>query len=103
MGCACIRTPPLPNGISISILGGAGDIILTLDVTTPLPGSLVGFDGGAIIGGKVSETDGITDAFILGDSIKPVPEPSAFALLLLGLGGLLVMRKRMVHRFAVSS
>jgi hypothetical protein len=80
---------------------------LEVDFTTATPGSLVGFDGGTIVGWP-SGHSGVFDissfnfpfVYILSGSITPVtvPEPSSLTLIMLGLAGLVVMRKRMGHR-----
>ena len=80
--------------------------VLFLCISTPTPGSLLGFGGSTIFGwpsagSVVLDTSGIPLFYILGGSITPVlqsPEPGSFALILLGLGSLLVMRKRMGRR-----
>jgi hypothetical protein len=77
--------------------------VLYLCITTPTPGSLLGFERSTIIGWPnagsfVLDNSNVPLFYILGGSIMPVlqtPEPSPFALILIGLGCLLVMRKRM--------
>jgi hypothetical protein len=70
---------------------------------------LLGFDGGTIIGWPDAQTVILDNSntplfYILGGSITPVltsPEPGSLALLPLGLGALLLMRKRMIRPLAV--
>jgi hypothetical protein len=64
--------------------------ILSLDFTTLEPGSLVGFDGGAIVGGYVSDGGSYPAWIDLTGSITP--EPSSFSLFLLGLMSFVVLR-----------
>jgi hypothetical protein len=70
--------------------------VLFLYFDTPTPGSLLGFDGSSITGGAVYEYSGVPLEYVLGGSITPVtsPEPSSLILLLLGLPGLVLMRRR---------
>jgi hypothetical protein len=85
--------------------GSSINEVLYLCITTPTPGSLLGFDGSSIIGwpsaeSVVLDTSGIPYVYILGGSITPVlptPEPCSSALLLAGFGVLSMMRKRMAH------
>jgi len=85
----------------IGALNSSGDAALTLDFTTTMtPGSLVGFTGGSIFGLSVlNSTTAAPEYSDLSGSITPAPapEPSSLALIPLGLGALLVMRKRMGH------
>ena len=77
---------------------------LVLCFTTPTPGSLVGFDGGAITGYGLFDNSNYQYFSIASGSITPViasaPEPSSLLLLMLGLGGLAfaVIRKRKESR-----
>ena len=78
---------------------------LFLCITTPTPGSLLGFDGSKIIGwpgaeSVVLDTSDVPFDYILGGNITPVlptPEPCTLALILAGFGILLVM----AHIFGV--
>src|SRR5215469_4893398 len=85
----------------IGALNSSGDAALTLDFTTTMtPGSLVGFTGGSIFGLSVlNNTTAAPEYSDLSGSITPAPapEPSSLALIPLGLGALLVLRKRMGH------
>src|SRR5215472_212908 len=85
----------------IGALNSSGDAALTLDFTTTMtPGSLVGFTGGSIFGLSVlNNTTAASEYSDLSGSITPAPapEPSSLALIPLGLGALLVLRKRMGH------
>jgi len=85
----------------IGALNSSGDAALTLDFTTTMtPGSLVGFAGGSIFGLSVlNNTTAAPEYSDLSGSITPAPapEPSSLALIPLGLGALLVLRKRMGH------
>lgn len=67
---------------------------LTIFFTTTIPGSLVDFTGGSITFGEVLKTPTSAPEYSdLSGSITPaVPEPSSLALILLGLGALLVIR-----------
>ena len=67
--------------------------------TSKTPASLVGFNGGSILGKNVFIVGGQNPYGIQGGSITPstVPEPSSVALLLLGVGILFVTRKRIGH------
>ena len=89
----------------IGALNTSGDAALTLDfTTTTTPGSLVGFTGGNIFGLSVlNNATGAPEYSDLTGSITPAsaPEPSSLALIPLGLGALLVMRKRMIRPLAV--
>ena len=82
----------------IGALNSSGDAALTLDFTTTMtPGSLVGFTGGSIFGLSVlNNTTAAPEYSDLSGSIAPAPapEPSSLALIPLGLGALLIMRKR---------
>jgi len=78
------------------------DLIFT---PAPTPGSLVGFTGGTNVGSHVILSRTTADVYRgSSGSITPVtaaPEPSSLALLPLGLGALLLLRKRMIRPLAV--
>jgi len=78
---------------------------LILCFTTPTPGSLAGFDGGAITGGGLFDNNNYQYFFITGGSITLVaaPEPGSLTLILAGFGALLVMRKRIAQRLPQAS
>ena len=63
--------------------------------TSKTPASLVGFTGGSILGKNVFIIGGQNPYGIQGGSITPAPEPSSLALIPIGLGALLLLRKRM--------
>jgi hypothetical protein len=88
--------------------GTTGYYALGLELATPLPGSLVGYIGGNIIGGSVGvnsspyayESDmwSVTSGSVWASVTPPVtyptvPEPCSFSLLLLGVGMALGLRK----------
>ncbi len=76
------------TGWAIDAENSASDLLFLPFTTTPTPGSLVGFEGGAIPGGEVlSATDQVLFTIPSG-SITPVPEPPAFLLMFDGLGWL---------------
>jgi hypothetical protein len=70
------------------------EAVLLMCITTPIPGSLLGFDGGTIIGfptdgvSSVRDNSNVPYVYILGGDITPVvgtPEPGVLAMLLCGL------------------
>jgi hypothetical protein len=76
------------------------DALTLFFTTTMTPGSLVDFTGGSIFGLFVlNNTTSAPEYSDLSGSITPAPapEPSSLAHIFLGLGALLVMRKRMGH------
>jgi hypothetical protein len=65
--------------------------LLTLDFSTAVPDSLIGFNGGTILGNDVVSPTGAVLRADLSGAITPAPEPSALILLagslaLLGFG-----------------
>ncbi len=85
--------------------GGVIDFSFTLSGN---PGTLVGYTGGAITGtavtsgpaGHIFVQEG--DA-ALTEAVTPAPEPSSVALMLLGVGLVFVMRKRVGQRLPQAS
>lgn len=72
---------------------GSGEFLSLDFTTTHTPASLVGFNGGSVVGFFVGGPDeGFYDA--LGGTITPVPESSSLALLGTGLMGLCGMLRR---------
>lgn len=108
-GLASFTSPQFadPESPSVWFIGafngsGSGVDALTLFFTTPMTtGSLVDFNGGSIIGvGVVKNATSAPEYTDLSGSITPAsqtPEPSSLALISLGLGALLGIRKRMGH------
>ena len=105
-GLASFTSPQFsdPEGGSVWFIGalnGSGSDALTIFFTTTMtPASLVDFTGGSIIGVEVLKNATSAPEYSdLSGSITqaPVPESSSLALISLGLGALLVMRKRMGH------
>jgi hypothetical protein len=92
--------PEFTSDWFIGVLNGSGSDALTLFFTTTMtPGSLVDFTGGSIFGLFVLNATSAPEYSDLSGSITPAPapEPTSLALISLGLGALLVMRKRMGH------
>jgi hypothetical protein len=103
--------------LSAPVLSGGWVIIVNdplivnqilLDFTTTAPGSLVGFDGGTITFGQVAGPPVLTTILFtdITGTIAPAvaaPEPSSVALMLLGVGLVFVMRKRIGQRLPQAS
>jgi hypothetical protein len=91
-------SPVSPSDWGVVATDSTGTNVLNLEFTTAMtPGSLVGFTGGNIFGNDVLDLaeGGNLLYLVIDGSITPAPEPSSLALIPLGLGALLVMRKRM--------
>jgi hypothetical protein len=67
---------------------------LLLAFVTTKPGSLVGFNGGEIVGDTVSAPNNSTAYSITSGSITPVTEPSSLVLLAGGIGSLVFGLRR---------
>jgi hypothetical protein len=102
------RIEPFPGGVQLVVVNEF-DQEGILDFSTPTQGSLVGFDGGTIFGfggdggnslSALTDPSGVPLYYVLGGSITPAPEPTPLTLILLGLVGLVAMRKRMRARSA---
>ena len=90
------------GGLTHLTIGDSGDNILNLVFSTPTEGSLIGYTGGPISpltamscgeGCVLRLTSGA-----LTQPVTPAPEPSSVALMLLGVGLVFVMRKRIGQR-----
>ena len=85
-----LSVPFLTSDWAITASNGSGGDRTTLDfTTTQTPGSLVGFAGGSIFGCCVVQSPPGAILYFIAGSIAPaVPEPSTWAMLLLGFAGL---------------
>jgi hypothetical protein len=91
--------PIMTSDWFIGVLNSSGDALTLNFTTTMTPGSLVDFTGGSVFGLFVLNATSAPEYSDLSGSITPAPapEPTSLALISLGLGALLVMRKRMGH------
>jgi hypothetical protein len=88
-----------PGGFTELQIGDSGGNLLDLFFVTPTAGSLIGYDGGALesISGVVIFPSAGSWAPLSAGALTPAvaaPEPSSYALMLLGVGLVFVMRKR---------
>jgi hypothetical protein len=84
------------TGLGIADSTGSSSLILAFSTITP--GSLVGYSGGPLAFGEVSTKSGccawlLNSGGALTEAVA-APEPSSYALMLLGVGLVFVMRKR---------
>jgi PEP-CTERM motif len=103
------KFPVILNAVAFTELSllDATNNFLSLDFSTPTEGSLVGYAGSAlrtstaIFEGTPGGGGGLSQFFSLSSgSLTPAvttPEPSSLALIAIGLGALLLMRKRVGH------
>ena len=74
------------NDWKISASNSTGDGLSLAFTTAPIPGSLVGFTGGSIVGSASVDLD--SNYGSIGGNIAPAPEPSTLLPLAVGLGWL---------------
>lgn len=74
------------NDWGITVFNSTGDRLSLAFTTAPLPGSLVGFTGGSILGSASLDRD--SNYGNISGSITPAPEPSTLLPLAVGLGWL---------------
>jgi hypothetical protein len=108
---------PFTGSFSLGIVSGLTSIGLVdssfdslfLDFPTPTPFSLFGYDGGPLDAGTLSSPgpgfSSVTLWTLSTGTLTPVPapEPSSIALMLAGIGCLLVMRKRIAQGLPIAS
>jgi hypothetical protein len=92
----------------LGIVDSTASSFLDLFFSTITPGSLVGYSGGPLADGEVGTTSGCCAWFLssggaLTEAAVTAPEPSSYALMLLGVGLVFVMRKRIGHSLPQAS
>jgi hypothetical protein len=79
-----------PSGTGSTLVAATNAESLGQNLNLTFTGSLMGFTGGTITGENVTTSDGGIALFVInaGGSITAVPEPSTWAMMLLGFAGL---------------